>query len=179
MAEVHVNIIAHDPSDYERTIRELAQPYIPVEPGVSASAFHQLHAERDRLQNEVSSLKRESGNISADVIEAAYKDGERDAKAEMQQEKASARYDKLAMLAHTTVLVMLEPGRAPFAFQPKYVTTFGKIPDIELDEANVPQYQRELIGTEPNTVGIYGLNMVTRRPMFLVQIDSWTLAPNS
>lgn len=108
-----------------------------------------------------------------------YAAGLRDAQSEHAQERVMAGNNTLPfMLAHDEVSVCMEPGRAPFPFKPMCMTTFGKLPSI-YPTGDLPSYQRELIGTPAHCVGIYGTNLVTQRPMFIVRVDHWTLMPRS
>ena len=181
MAEVQFTVLAADHADFEYTMREIASKYPSVTDvrSTSSSSTDAAHVmrERDRLRDEVSALKRESGNAHADALQASYADGVKDGKSEANTEKLYSGNNALyAMLGHDTVQVCMEPGRAPFEFKPQYVTTFCKLPTIDgVTADDVPNYQRELIGTPAHTVGIYGTNMVTKRPMFIVRVDHWTL----
>ena len=68
----------------------------------------------------------------------------------------------------------------PFPFKALCVTTFERVPQAVRDLGGDPHaanHQNELIGTPAQVMGVYGLNLLTNRHMFLVRVDHWTLTP--
>lgn len=168
---------------------------IEVSTDSMTSALHELSAlmsEAQRARDTTSSTtdykymhSSELESMHVTAFTKGYNEGLRDAQSEHAQERVMAGNNTLPfMLAHDEVMVCMEPGRAPFPFKPMCMTTFGKLPkllDVPEEDASgkLPNYQRELIGTPPGCVGMYGTNLVTQRPMFIVRVDHWTLCPKT
>lgn len=174
MAIIEFKLTAENPADFEETMRYFGRL---VAPPTSDKPLSTTSSATDHRYMHSSELELVQQSYYKDGFNAGYKKGSGDATAEAAQERVMSGNNKLAaMLEHNEVMVCLEPNRAPFAFMPLCMTKFRDVPNVALARA-VPNYQRELIGTPAECVGMYGFNVLTQRHIFFVRCDHWTLCP--
>lgn len=111
-------------------------------------------------------------NTHKRIVQEKYDQGVRDGRAEAQQEHAMkpAKYPFDRMVAYERVNVCLRGGMAPFEFEPYFVTTFGRLTPNKRE-----QLGEAMIGTPHMTVGIFGMNKLAKKAMFITAIDHFTL----